>query len=173
VSQSFTFRSFPQATDTAGCRSNYSNFGGTTNSQLGLRWRPVDDLLVRANYAQGFRAPSVDELFGGAVERRNVFPDDPCDAFNEPSPAVQARCLSLGVPANVDENLETGAATIAGNPQLAPETSRSHGVGFVYDPAWLPGFAASVDQVGRNGLRRRCLQLPRRDRERGQQHHHG
>ena len=51
--------------------SNYSNFGGTTNSQLGLRWKPVDDLLVRANAAQGFRAPAITELFQGAMQFQN------------------------------------------------------------------------------------------------------
>ena len=48
--------------------SHYSNFGGTTNSQLGLRWKPIDDLLVRANTAQGFRAPAITELFQGAEQ---------------------------------------------------------------------------------------------------------
>ena len=125
--------------------SDYSNFGGTTNSQLGLRWRPAEDVLVRANYAQGFRAPAVLELYGGAVQQRNVFIDDPCDAYNGPSAAVRARCTALGVPANVDENFETGDATRAGNPKLEPETSRSRGAGFVWNPGWLPGFGASVD----------------------------
>ena len=125
--------------------SDYSNFGGTTNSQIGLRWRPFTDLLLRANYAQGFRAPAVQELFGGAVQTRNVFPDDPCDAVNSPSAAVRARCLALGVPADVDENLETGAATSSGNVALEPETSRSRGLGLVYSPDWLTGFGASID----------------------------
>lgn len=125
--------------------SDYSNFGGTTNVQLGLRWKPVDDLLLRANYAQGFRAPAVNELFGGAVQARNIFIDDPCDAVNEPNAAVQARCLALGVPANVNQDLESGDATSASNPHLQPERSRSRGAGAVYNPAWLEGFSASLD----------------------------
>ena len=126
--------------------SRYSNFGGTTNSQLGLRWRPVADVFLRANYAQGFRAPSVDDLYGGAqrsVEYNGI--TDPCDATNNPTAAVRARCTALGVPANVDSMNELGSVTQAGNPRLQPETARSRGAGVVYNPRQLPGFVASLD----------------------------
>lgn len=126
--------------------SRYSNFGGTTNSQLGLRWRPVADVLLRANYAQGFRAPSVDDLYGGAqrsVEYNGI--TDPCDAANNPTAAVRARCVTLGVPANVDSMNELGNVTQAGNPRLQPETARSRGAGVVYNPRQLPGLVASLD----------------------------
>ncbi|WP_256843676.1 TonB-dependent receptor domain-containing protein, partial [Pseudomonas aeruginosa] len=45
--------------------SDYSNFGGTTNSKFGLTWRPLDELLVRGTYAEGFRAPTISDLYGG------------------------------------------------------------------------------------------------------------
>ena len=126
--------------------SRYSNFGGTTDSQLGLRWRPVADVLLRATYAQGFRAPSVDDLYGGAqrsVEYNGI--TDPCDAANNPTAAVRARCAALGVPANVDSMNELGNVTQAGNPRLQPETARSRGAGIVYNPRQFPGFVASLD----------------------------
>lgn len=126
--------------------SHYSNFGATTNSQLGLRWQPVDDVLLRANWAQGFRAPSVDDLYGGAQQSQQfngIF--DPCDAANKPTPAVLARCAALGVPANVNSVNEQSNVTQAGNPRLRPETARSHGVGIVWNPAWLAGFTGSLD----------------------------
>ncbi len=127
--------------------SHYSDFGSTTNSQAGLRWKPVDDLLVRANIAQGFRAPAIAELFQGAVQSSSGA-TDPCDAINAetaPAPAVLARCAALGVPANV--NSYTGLATLyqAGNPALKPETSLSRGIGMVYTPSWLDGLDFSLD----------------------------
>jgi len=125
--------------------SRYTNFGATTNSQLGLRWRPADDLLVRANYAQGFRAPAIFELFQGPARSRNVNLVDPCDPFNEPTAAILARCAALGVPADVDSTLEEGNVINQGNPHAQPETSRSRGVGVVYTPAWTTGLDASVD----------------------------
>ena len=80
--------------------SHYSNFGSTTNSQIGLRWQPIEELLARANYTEGFRAPSVDELFGGAVTSTGISASDPCDTLNNPAPSVRARCTALGVPAD-------------------------------------------------------------------------
>lgn len=131
---------------TAGSRySNYSNFGGSTNSQLGLRWKPVDDLLVRANAAQGFRAPAITELFQGATQFRDFGITDPCDARNMPTPAISARCQALGVPANVHSDAAADNVSQIGNPNLQPETSRSRGIGFVYTPSWLEGFNWSLD----------------------------
>jgi outer membrane receptor protein involved in Fe transport len=58
-------------------RSDYSSFGATTNLKFGIRWQPITDLLVRGTYAEGFRAPSIGELFFG---QSDSFPNlnDPC-----------------------------------------------------------------------------------------------
>src|SRR5690606_31698693 len=45
--------------------SDYDAFGDTTNSKASFRWRPIEDVLVRGTWAQGFRAPSVSDLYGG------------------------------------------------------------------------------------------------------------
>ena len=142
-------RSFAKSLDfTIGTRySNYTNFGGTTNSQLGLRWKPVDDLLVRANYAEGFRAPAITELYGGA-NRGPSGPTDPCDQINNdppPTAAVLARCAQLGVPADVNSQFQNTTLLQGGNRQLQPETSRGGGVGVVYVPEWLHGLDLSLD----------------------------
>ena len=57
--------------------SDYSNFGDTTNSKFSVRWRPMDDLLFRGTYAEGFRAPAISDLFGG-VGGSFEFYTDPC-----------------------------------------------------------------------------------------------
>jgi len=127
--------------------SNYTNFGGTTNSQFGMRWKPVEDLLVRANYAEGFRAPAITELFQG-TQRQSGVPEDPCDQINNdppPTAAVLARCAKLGVPADVDSSLAGGNTLQGGNPDLQPETSRSSGIGVVYTPQQVHGLDLSID----------------------------
>jgi iron complex outermembrane receptor protein len=43
--------------------SDYSHFGTTTNSKLGLRWSPTDDLLVRGTVQEAFRSPGIDQLY--------------------------------------------------------------------------------------------------------------
>ena len=127
--------------------SDYSLFGNTTNSQLGLRWKPVDDVLMRASYSQGFRAPSLLEAFGGRQTSTSVngfF--DPCapDGGYEPDPSTAAHCAAQGVPRDVEQPfVVTGIQR--GNQQLQPETSRSLSAGTVFSPASLPGFSASLD----------------------------
>ena len=48
--------------------SDYSSFDQNTSWQAGLRWQPAEELTLRANYAEVFRAPSLVELY----ERRRV-----------------------------------------------------------------------------------------------------
>jgi iron complex outermembrane recepter protein len=64
--------------DVADRFSHYSNFGGTNNSQYKLTWKPIDDVMVRASYGTGFRAPTVGDLYGG-VTTTYPFYNDPCD----------------------------------------------------------------------------------------------
>jgi outer membrane receptor protein involved in Fe transport len=55
--------------------SDYSNFGETTNSKLGLRWQPFGDLLVRATYQHAFRAPSIGDLYSQQFDSFAQFGD--------------------------------------------------------------------------------------------------
>lgn len=126
--------------------SDYSSFGGTDNSKLGLRWKPVDDLLVRSTWSQGFRAPSIFEAFGGTVEGTGGSVNDICatSVGYTPPPAIAANCLAHGVPANPVNFFDTITAG-GSNPALLPETSRSLTAGLVYSPHWFPGLDVSAD----------------------------
>ncbi|KAG1387130.1 hypothetical protein G6F59_016547 [Rhizopus arrhizus] len=75
--------------DVAGRYSDYNNFGATPNSKVGLKWKPIDSLLVRATYGTGFRAPTVDDLYGGTVSSRDAF-TDPCRPTSASSTAMAA-----------------------------------------------------------------------------------
>jgi outer membrane receptor protein involved in Fe transport len=57
--------------------SDYDTFGDTTNSKAGFKWRPFGDLLVRGNWAEGFRAPSISELYSGVGDSFSQIAD-PC-----------------------------------------------------------------------------------------------
>ena len=39
--------------------SDYSTFGSTTTGKVGFRWQPIEDLVLRGTYSQGFRAPNL------------------------------------------------------------------------------------------------------------------
>ncbi|TAH43847.1 MAG: TonB-dependent receptor [Dokdonella sp.] len=114
--------------------SDYSNFGNTTNSKLGLRWQVNDDLTLRGTWAEGFRAPSIGELYG-TFARFDAQIQDPC---NGATGQIGANCATLGVPdpANFEQANSQISVVTGGNINLDPETSKSLTVGAVYSPSW-------------------------------------
>ncbi len=87
----------------------YSDFGGTFNPKLGLRWQPISNLLVRGSAGTGFKSPSLPELHSGEIR---LF-----DAVIDPvtGEAVTVDTLTIG------------------NPDLDAEESRNYGLGLVWD----------------------------------------
>ncbi|KAA8995545.1 TonB-dependent receptor [Stenotrophomonas cyclobalanopsidis] len=145
-----------ELTVTAATRySDYDTFGDTLNSKFGLKWKPVDSILVRGTWSEGFRAPTVADLYGGISQ---TFPQytDPCDtSFG--SAAGNARCLA-DVPAGFRQPNTSSSGPAQGpgeasdtpfitgsTPGLTPETSTSKTIGVVWSPGFLTGFNASLD----------------------------
>lgn len=127
--------------------SDYSNFGDTTNPKVSLRWQPVEQVLVRGSWGEGFRAPAISELFAGQATGRPAF-QDPCSANNPQfiaSAETRAQCAATGVPAGFVSTLSQTFATTGGNPLLEPETSESRTLGVVYSPTWAPGLDLYLD----------------------------
>ena len=129
--------------------SDYSNFGDTANPKFGFRWKPFADLLVRGNYADGFRAPTVSELFLG---NSDSFPNiaDPCSQSNNPAGEVLARCRNgfggiAPVPAGYNQLNAQIRITLGGNADLAPETARTKTLGLVYSPGFVEGLDLYLD----------------------------
>ncbi len=114
--------------------SDYSTFGDTTNSKLGLRWQVVDDLTFRGTYAQGFRAPSIGELYG-TFSRFDATLTDPC---NNATGQRAINCAALGVPnpATFEQSNSQISVLTGGNRNLQPEKSRNTTIGGVYSPGW-------------------------------------
>ena len=46
--------------------SDYDSVGSHITNKIGIGYRPVEDLLLRGTYSQGFRAPSLIELYTGS-----------------------------------------------------------------------------------------------------------
>ncbi|KQU56027.1 TonB-dependent receptor [Sphingomonas sp. Leaf339] len=122
--------------------SDYSTSGSKTTMKAGISWKPIDDLRLRGTWAQGFRAPSIGELFG-TPSRFDGEVIDPCSGFNSngASATVRQNCVTQGVPANgsyVQNGLQLPILT-GGNRALKSETSESWIVGGVYSPGWARG----------------------------------
>ena len=132
--------------------SDYNTFGDTLNSKFGFRWKPIEDLMLRGNYSEGFRAPTISNLYGGAGDSYETFAD-PCSIHTSArsNPAVAARCDAEGVPATFEQPGNGGArqtiepATWLSNEDLMPETSKSKTLGIVYSPQWIEGLNVSLD----------------------------
>ncbi|GAB2503420.1 TonB-dependent receptor plug domain-containing protein [Lysobacter humi (ex Lee et al. 2017)] len=131
----------------AGRYSDYSTFGGEFVPKIGLRWQVVDDLMFRMTYAEGFRAPTIGELYGqGTRFDANIV--DPCLGANFAANA--ANCTTLGVaPGLTQFDPQIGVET-GGTPTLEPERSRSFSAGFVFSPAFLENtsFSRRIDIEG-------------------------
>ena len=155
----------PLLADVAGARelslnvasrySDYDSFGDTLNSKFGLKWKPTDDILVRATWAEGFRAPSITQLYGGGSQTFTTGFRDPCDSIYGDARG-SARCLQ-DVPADYRQ-LQQGFVPTTGpaaqtpvpfvsgsNPLLQPETATSYTAGIVYSPNFIENLNVSLD----------------------------
>jgi outer membrane receptor protein involved in Fe transport len=128
--------------------SDFSSFDQQTSWHAGLRWQPIEELTLRANYGEVFRVPSLAELYEQPEEFEEFLPE-PCG--NDPTPEQQANCAANGVPggAYVQDD-RVFVADYRGNPDLEPETGHTLGVGLIYAPVWARGLSASVDYFQAN-----------------------
>jgi len=120
--------------------SDYSTFGSTTTGKAGFRWQPIEDIVVRGTYSQGFRAPNLGELYG--LTQFGATLVDPCGSTGSPGPAdpsFAAGCAAQGAPPNFEQANTQITTFTGGNPDLQPEESDSYTFGAVYAPSWATG----------------------------------
>lgn len=112
----------------------YSDFGDSINPKVSLRYKPLDQLLVRASYSTGFRAPSLYELRATPSYTNTGTVNDPVNCPNGVAIPGKSRALNC----NVQFQRLTG-----GNVSLQPEESKSWNVGIVFEPS--AGVTMGVD----------------------------
>jgi iron complex outermembrane receptor protein len=125
----------------AGRYSDYSTSGGDSTGKVGFRWQFGDEFLLRGAAAEGFRAPSIGELFGLA-SRFDAELTDPCviGINGAPPSAPSSVCSQFGIPAGAQQANPQISVSTGGNRDLLPETSDSYSFGFV----WSPGFVTDA-----------------------------
>jgi iron complex outermembrane recepter protein len=104
--------------------TDYSTSGSVTTWKVGATWQVIDDFKLRLVRSRDIRAPNLNELFAPGTARTNT-----------------VNVLQPGGGQRTDQFLEQ----TTGNTALRPETALTWGVGGVFTPSFLPGFAASVD----------------------------
>ena len=107
---------------------HYQGVGSSTNPKGSLRWQPTPQILLRTSYGKGFRAPSLQDLFGPNTQ--GVTPP----GLNDPR-----RCSPpLATPppgGNSGNDCQTQfTTTFGGNDGLKPEKSRNFTLGTVLEP---------------------------------------
>ena len=100
---------------------DYDTVGSKTTPEIRWRWRPVEQLMLRASFGKGFRAPSLTELYqplSTGVSAAGL--DDParCPQTNDSNDCGTQFNIQLG-----------------GTPTLKPETSTNYTLGVVFEPA--------------------------------------
>ncbi len=119
--------------------SDHSSYGSNSTKKVGMEYRVMDDLMLRATWAEGYRSPSLNDLYAG---NSDSYPSltDPCNGGPK---ATTPGCA--GVPTTYQQANTQIRITNVSSPDLQPETSTSRTVGFVYSPEWFEGFETTVD----------------------------
>ena len=102
--------------------TDYSTSGNVETWKLGLSWQMTDDLRIRATRSRDIRAPSLGDLFDAGTSGTGTIRD----------PFLNGREYQL-------------VSQTRGNPTVNPEIGETTGIGFIYQPSWLEGFAVSLD----------------------------
>lgn len=143
---------------TAARVDKFSGFDARVSPKMSLRWQAAPQLMLRGTAETGFRAPNLTE---SAQSTKFSFDPTVLDTLRCPQAQALARDLrsaAEALPAGdaqavlllaradsvVAVECNGGVATIVReNPNLQPETSRSHSIGIVAAPA--RGWTVSVD----------------------------
>ncbi len=104
--------------------TDYSISGTVTTWKAGLTWQPIYDVKLRGTVSRDIRAPNLNELFDPGTARTN--------SVNVPDGNGGTR---------TDEFIENRTGSL----ELKPEVAKTYGLGVVFTPEFVPGFAASVD----------------------------
>lgn len=112
----------------------YSDFGGTANPKVALRWQPMRALLLRASWGTGFRAPTLYDLFTPLTQHA-VFGASLQDPL---------RCPITGLPSDCPGQFGSAFPSAAGgNRNLGPEKSEQTNAGIAWEP--INGLSLDVD----------------------------
>ncbi|MDI1282259.1 TonB-dependent receptor [Brevundimonas sp.] len=112
----------------SGRYDDYSDFGSTTNPKVGISWKPVDDVALRASYGQSFRAPGMRQV-GATVGAYYLDAATSAVAANDPTRgAAQVATIYL----------------LGGNSLLQPEEATTWSFGADWHPAFLPNLRTSL-----------------------------
>lgn len=115
----------------AGRYDDYSDYGSDFSPKVSVKYDVTEELVLRASYGEGFRAPTLDILTAKPAPGNPSVSDDPS-------------CLNLGLQAGCD--VQVSAITLA-NAEMGSESSEQISLGLAYQPTdWL-NFSADYYEI--------------------------
>ena len=148
--------------------SKYKGIKGVWAYNGGATYSPFRGLRLRGGYARSVRAPTLTDAFASPTQTFANALTDPCDQPGgtnttnniTSNPNRAANCAAAGIPTTITY-VEGSGATVTrpwvnvpgsgvlginrGNPDLVPEKGDSITIGGIVQPAFMPGFALTVD----------------------------
>lgn len=109
---------------------DYENVGSKWTPQVSARWNATDGLLVRGAWSQGFRAPSLTDLYSNNTQ--GVTLNGVSDPLRCPETNSSLDCATQFTTLN------------GGNSNLKPETSNNYTLGFIFEPSPKVSFGATA-----------------------------
>ena len=137
----------------AGRYDDYSDVGGKFSPRVSLEFRPIDSLLFRGAIGKGFRAPTLDDLYGASGTSNLNIPavaggvhpggdELACAALTEVRTAI-GDATYQPYPVNPCQVSSQYQVLLGSNPNLEPEESKNWGAGVVFSPT--PNFSVALD----------------------------
>ncbi|MGI4730515.1 MAG: TonB-dependent receptor domain-containing protein [Janthinobacterium lividum] len=128
--------------------------GGFLAWSGGGRYKPIPDIMLRADYTRSFRAPAITELFLPRSASFTTVSDlcAPGTINAGAAPATRARNCAAFLAAYPNSTpLDAASATVpaisGGNPTLQNEVSYSYTFGGVFTPRFLKRFSIGADYI--------------------------
>ncbi|QQP94662.1 TonB-dependent receptor [Lysobacter enzymogenes] len=101
----------------------YKGGDDATTPKIGIKWKPFEQLALRATYAEGFRAPNPAESGKGGLAAFTAAADPVRCPGGTPAPGASVRDCDIQV-----------AVITSPNSNLKPEESKSYTLGLVFEP---------------------------------------
>ncbi|OYU71700.1 MAG: TonB-dependent receptor [Alphaproteobacteria bacterium PA2] len=134
----------------AGRFEDYSDLGNVAKPKVAMAWDLVEGVRLRGSWAQGFKAPNLEQINASVITRANTRTDwvrCEADLRAKRITSFSACSRSLSV-----------SAQRSGNPDLQPEDSETYGFGVVFEPKFIPSefgrftFTADFWDVKQEGI---------------------
>lgn len=123
---------------------DYSDVGSVIKPKIAASWRPIEMFQVRGAYAEGFRAPNLEQINATAIQRVNSSRED----------WIVCHAIAGGAGFTSDNDCDnlTVESIRGGGPDLKPENSQNYSLGATFEPTSNLTFMVDWWQIKQQNL---------------------